>query len=262
MSLSNPLIYTFSLERERIDLAFRFSTLVSREWITPSYVRVRVQGDDLVGFGAHSGHNDHIRIFIPEGTPVTREEMREFPSREFTPLYWGENWLDLEFAVHGDEGVAGVWAATAPLGSMLGVGGPRGTARIEGTPDSWFLVGDETAVPQIRRYADLIPTGANARIIVEVSDADHEIPIDSPVEIEYVHRNGALPTSALIAYLDGISAAERPTGDVFVFIAAEQSVVKTGRALAIDRWGLDPERMVIKGFWKGDESGSSYHAPH
>jgi NADPH-dependent ferric siderophore reductase len=103
-----------------------------------------------VGFGT-PGHDDHVRIYFPAGRPETAEKMREFPSREFTPLYWGEDWLELEFAVHGDEGVAGLWAATAPIGSLLGIGGPRGSMRIDGTPDAWFLAGDETAIPQIRR---------------------------------------------------------------------------------------------------------------
>ncbi|GAA4779939.1 siderophore-interacting protein [Microbacterium gilvum] len=258
MQVSN----SFSLERSRLDLRFRFTTLVSREWIGPDYVRVRVQGDDLRGFGEGSGHDDHIRIFFPDDAPETVEEMREAPSREFTPLSWGDDWLDLEFAVHGDEGVAGVWAANAPIGSLLGVGGPRGTVTVSGAPGGWLLAGDETAIPQIRRYAAAIPVGADARILVEVADAAHEVAIDAPVDVEYVLRDGAAPTTALIGRLDALTAGDRPAGDVFAFIAAEQAVVKPGRALAVDRWGLDPDRIVVKGYWKADETGASYHAAH
>lgn len=262
MHLSNSPATRFALERTRVDLRFRFTTLVAREWIAPDYVRVRVQGEELTGFGEGLGHDDHIRIFFPGGVPTSVEEMREAPSREFTPLQWGDDWLDLEFAVHGDEGVAGVWAANAPLGSLLGVGGPRGTLRLDGAPDAWLLVGDETAIPQIRRYAAAIPDGASARILVEVADAAHEVAIDAPVSVEYVHRDGARPTAALIARLEQLTEADRPEGDVFAFIAAEQSIVKAGRALAVDRWGLDSERVVIKGYWKSEESGATYHAAH
>jgi NADPH-dependent ferric siderophore reductase len=262
MTLSNPAVITFSLERSRLELRFRLTRLVARDWIAPDYVRVRVQGDDLAGFGEGLGHDDHIRIFFPEGDPVSVADLRESPSREFTPLQWGEDWLDLEFAVHGDAGVAGVWAATAPLGSLLGVGGPRGTCRIEGAPDAWFLAGDETAIPQIRRFAAAIPDGASARILVEVADAAHEVAIEAPVAIEYVHRDGAAPTAALIARLEELAEADRPEGDVFAFIAAEQAIVKPGRALVAGRWGIDPERAVIKGYWKADESGATYHAAH
>ncbi|ACZ30423.1 FAD-binding 9 siderophore-interacting domain protein [Xylanimonas cellulosilytica DSM 15894] len=254
----------FTLQRERLELRFRGCTLTAREWITPGYVRVRLTGPDLVGFGS-TGHDDHVRIFLPDGEPATIEELRAAPSREFTPLAWGTDgegigWLDLEFALHGDEGVAGVWAATAPLGTPAGIGGPRGSMRIEGTPHGWLLAGDETAVPQIRRYAALIAEGTPATILVEVADAEHEIPFDAPVAVEYVHRGGAPAGVALAARLDAITADARPEGDVFGFVAAEQSIVKAGRALLCDRWGLDPDLVVVKGYWRRGDSG--YHAPH
>jgi NADPH-dependent ferric siderophore reductase len=267
MTHATGIRQTFTLEREPLELRFRFCTLVAREWITPGYVRVRVAGPDLVGFGSR-GHDDHIRIFLPDpagDAPASVEEMRAAPSREFTPLFWGVSddgagWLDLEFALHGEEGVAGVWAATAPLGAPLGVGGPRGSTSISGAPDGWLLAGDETAVPQIRRYAALIPAGTAATILVEVADAEHEVPIDAPVAVEYVHRGAAPAGSALTARLDAMTADERPPGDLFAFVAAEQGIVKPARALLVDRWGLAPDRVVVKGYWKRGEP--EYHAPH
>lgn len=267
MSHATGIPQTFTLEREPLELRFRSAALVSREWITPGYVRVRVAGADLAGFGS-PGHDDHIRIFLPDPSgpaPATVEEMRAAPSREFTPLFWGveddgTGWLDLEFAVHGDEGVAGVWAATAPLGAPIGVGGPRGSLSISGSPDAWLLAGDETAIPQIRRYAALIPAGAPATILVEVADGAHEVPIDAPVAVEYVHRGSTPAGSALATRLDAIDAGARPAGDVFGFVAAEQAIVRPGRALLVDRWGLDADRVVVKGYWKRGDAG--YHAPH
>ncbi|GAB3280907.1 siderophore-interacting protein [Microbacterium lacusdiani] len=256
----------FTLERQGLDLKFRFARLVAREWLAADYVRIRLEGEDLAGFGT-PGHDDHIRVFFAQGPADTVEQMRAFPSREYTPLAWGANgdgtgWLDLEFAVHGEEGVAGPWAAGAPLGSLAGVGGPRGSLSISGAPDGWILAGDETAVPQIRRYAALIPDGAPATILVEVADAEHEMPIDAPVAVEYVHRGDAPASSALAARLDAITAAERPAGDVFGFVAAEQAIVRPGRALLVDRWGLAPDRIVVKGYWKRGEDGAHHHAPH
>lgn len=253
---------TFTLERQGLDLRFRFARLVAREWLAADYVRVRLEGDDLADFGT-PGHDDHIRVFFAQAPADTVEEMRAFPSREYTPLYWGRSesgagWLDLEFAVHGDEGVAGPWAAGAPLGSLVGVGGPRGSLSIAGTPDGWLLAGDETAVPQIRRYAALIPEGAPATILVEVADAEHEMPIDAAVPVEFVHRGDAPAGTALAARLDAITAEDRPAGDVFGFVAAEQSIVRTGRALLVERWGLSPDRVIVKGYWKRGESGAKH----
>ena len=248
---------SFSLERRGLELRFRTAALASRDWLTPDFVRVRLSGSELAGF-ASLGSDDHMRLFFPSGPAETVEELRASPSREYTPLAWGDDWLDVEFAVHGDEGVAARWAANAPVGSSIGIGGPRGSAVLVGAPGSWLLAGDETAIPAIRRFATLIPAGSPARIVIETVDADHEVDVQAPVEVEWLHRGEAPAGSALIAFLDALGEADAGA-DPFVFIAAEQSVVKPGRAL-LARWGLDTSRAVVKGYWKRGEA--EYHAPH
>ena len=248
----------FSLERRALDLRFRSVTLSAREWLAPDFVRVRLTGSDLEGFDS-PGSDDHMRLFFPAGPVESVEEMRAAPSREYTPLAWGADWLDVEFAVHGASGVAAPWAATAALGSSIGVGGPRGSAVLIGSPGSWLLVGDETAIPAIRRFAALIPAGIPARIVVETVSAGREVDIDAPVDIEWLHRGDSPSGSALITFLDELTPDDSIGEDPFVFIAAEQSIVKPGRAL-LDRWGIDSANAVVKGYWKRGEA--EYHAPH
>ncbi|WP_205789335.1 siderophore-interacting protein, partial [Microbacterium sp. CPCC 204701] len=134
---------TFTLEPTSLELRFRRVTLTAREWQTRTYVRVRLEGSGLAGFDS-LGADDHLRIFFPASGAETVEELRAGPSREYTPLEWGDDWLELEFAVHGDPdagtaGVAGAWAATAPLGATAGIGGPRGSKVLRGRPDAWLL---------------------------------------------------------------------------------------------------------------------------
>ncbi|GEC75963.1 siderophore-interacting protein [Microbacterium maritypicum] len=248
----------FSIERRGLELRFRNVTLSAREWLAPDFVRVRLTGADLAGFDS-PGSDDHMRLFFPAGPTGSVEELRASPSREYTPLAWGEDWLDVEFAVHGDQGVAAPWAATAPLGSTIGVGGPRGSAVLAGDPGSWLLVGDETAIPAIRRFAALIPSGTPARIVVETVNQGREIDIEAPVDVEWLHRGEAPSGSALIALIETLTAEDVVGPDPFVFIAAEQSIVKPGRAL-LERWGVDTANAVVKGYWKRDEA--EYHAPH
>ena len=248
----------FSIERRGLELRFRNVTLSAREWLAPDFVRVRLTGADLAGFDS-PGSDDHMRLFFPSGPTHSVEELRASPSREYTPLAWGDDWLDVEFAIHGDAGVAAPWAATAPLGSSIGVGGPRGSAVLTGEPGSWMLVGDETAIPAIRRFASLIPDGTPARIIVETVSAGREVEIEAPVDVEWLHRGTAPAGTALISFLETLTAEDAVGEDPFVFIAAEQSIVKPGRAL-LERWDVDPARAVVKGYWKRGES--EYHAPH
>ena len=248
----------FALERRPLELRFRTLTLAAREWIAPDFVRVRLTGSDLAGFDS-LGADDHMRLFFADRPADSVEELRAAPSREYTPLAWGEDWLDVEFAVHGDQGVAAPWAATAPLGSTIGVGGPRGSAVLAGEPGSWLLVGDETAIPAIRRFAALIPDGTPARIVIETVNPGREVDIDAPVDVEWLHRGEARAGSALIAFLEALTADDAVGVDPFVFIAAEQSIVKPGRAV-LERWGVDTANAVVKGYWKRGEA--EYHAPH
>lgn len=255
----------FTIERQPLDLRFRVVSLAARELLTSQYVRIRLQGSDLAGFSS-LGADDHMRLFFPpahldidQARALSTDELRAAPSREYTPLAWGDDWLDVEFALHPGEGIAALWAANAPLGAPIAVGGPRGSAVITGSPDGWLLTGDETAIPAIRRFAAQIPDATPARIIIEVATAADELLIESPVPVEWVHRGDAPAGSALIQRLDDLTAEERPGADPFCFIAAEQSIVKPGRAL-LERWGVAVEKAVIKGYWKrGDDT---HHAPH
>ncbi|QOC24449.1 MULTISPECIES: siderophore-interacting protein [Microbacterium] len=265
----------FRLERRPLELRFRRAQLTARQWLTPAYVRVRVSGADLRGFDS-PGADDHLRLFFPDAPPASLEELRAAPSREYTPLAWDaeEGWLDIEFALHGaengadngadggDNGVAAAWARDAEPGAAIGVGGPRGSMVLTGRPDGWLLAGDETAVPAMRRFAHLMDADAVGRILVETSDEAHELPISAPpgVIVEQVHRGGTAAGVALAHRLDALGAADRPAGDVFGFVAAEQGIVRPGRALLVERWGLPADRIVVKGYWKRGES--EYHAPH
>lgn len=262
----SPVASPFRLEPHGLELRFRRARLAAREWLTRSYVRVRLEGTELAGFTS-LGADDHIRVFFPDGSPQTVEELRAAPSREYTPLAWGEDWLELEFALHGDPdagtaGVAAAWAARAPLGTVAGVGGPRGSKVLVGRPDGWLLAGDETAVPAIRRFCRAMDQASLGSILIEVPGSAEELAIAAPagMRVEFVHRGTAPAGTALAARLDAITAADRPSGSVFGFVAAEQSIVKPGRGLLLDRWGLSPEHVVVKGYWKRGES--EYHAPH
>ncbi|GGE94583.1 siderophore-interacting protein [Mycetocola zhadangensis] len=256
----------FTLARSPRELVFRSAALTRRDWLTPNYARLRFEGDDLRGFDS-LGSDDHIRVFFREpGAEPTLDPavLRSGVSREHTPFAWDADAgiLDLEFVIHGDSGVAGPWAATAPIGSTVGVGGPRGSLVLHGDPDSWFLAGDETALPAIKRFVSQMRADAIGSVFVEVPDAAFEQNLDAPagIRVRWVHRGQDSESTALGAALDSLSGNDRPVGEVFAFIAAEQSIVRQGRALLFDRWNLDPAIAIVKGYWKRGEA--EYHAPH
>jgi len=256
--MSNPTLGA-RLEPRRHDLVFRSATLSTRTFLTPAYVRLRLSGPDLRGFDS-PGADDHIRVFFPAEPGI---DVRSAPSREYTPVCWdaAEGWLDIDVALHGS-GVGNRWAEEAPLGAPVGVGGPRGSMVLVGRPDAWLLAGDETAVPAIRRFAAAMDDDAVGRIAIEVPDATHDLPVAAPpgVEVVQVHRGERPAGEELADWLDALDVEEQPEGCVFGFVAAEQSIVRAGRALLLQRWAGDPGATVVKGYWK--RGTAEYHAPH
>ncbi|QTX03450.1 siderophore-interacting protein [Agromyces archimandritae] len=254
---------TFTLERRPRELVFRRGRLAARTELAPGYVRVRIEGEEFTGFDS-PGADDHIRVFfgpdggLPSGAELpSSDEFREHGSREYTPVAWGDAALELEFLLHGD-GPGASWAASAPVGAPVAVGGPRGSMHVVGTPDAWFLAGDETAMPAIRRYVELAGADAAGTVILESADAAGELPLEVPAGISLVraHRDAG----GLAPLIEALTPADRPAGEVFGFIAAEQAIVKPGRALLHERWALEPAQTIVKGYWKRGDAG--YHAPH
>ncbi len=256
--MSNPTLGA-RLEPRRHELVFRSASLAARTFLTPSYVRLRLEGSELRGFDS-AGADDHIRVFFSSAPTV---DLRSAPSREYTPVSWDaeRGWLDIDVALHGD-GVGSRWAETAPLGAPVGVGGPRGSMVLVGRPDAWLLAGDETAVPAIRRFAAAMDDDAVGRIAIEVPDAAHDLPVAAPagVHVIQVHRGDRPAGAELADWLDALDVEEQPEGCVLGFVAAEQSIVRAGRALLLDRWSGDPAATVVKGYWK--RGTAEYHAPH
>ncbi|MDQ1175144.1 NADPH-dependent ferric siderophore reductase [Microbacterium testaceum] len=261
MKKSNPTPGA-RLEPRRHELVFRSAALSRRTYLTPAFVRLRLEGDDLRGFDS-PGADDHIRVFLPSEPTAGTDDLRSAPNREYTPVSWDavDGWLDIDVALHGD-GVGSRWAETALIGDAVGVGGPRGSMVLEGRPDAWLLAGDETAVPAIRRFAAAMDDDAVGRIAIEVPDAAHDLPVAAPpgVEVVQLHRGNREAGSELTDWLDALDVEERPDGCVFGFVAAEQSVVRAGRALLLERWTGDPAATIVKGYWK--RGTAEYHAPH
>ncbi len=244
---------TVGFQTVPLESRLRPATLRSRQWLTPGYVRVRLAGPELRGFSA-PGADDHVRIFFaPPGSaaPPTPEQWREFESREYTPVASdpAAGWVDFDLLVHPG-GTGSDWAASAPVGSVVAVAGPRRSNAVGGEPDALFLAGDETAVPAISRFLKERRPGTPARVLVEVAEANRLVPLptDDATSLTLLVR----PLQSLASALAGLTEADRPVGNVLGFVAAESSVVQPARELFQGRWRLPAEATIVKGYWRRD----------
>jgi len=278
-----------SLYRDKYPESFRRLRLESRREIATDFWRVRLVvdrdaaprssvassgaavtagPDALVGYRA-PGAGDHGRVYVGRAdddwaVPVDASGVPagEFRIETVVDSSPDEGWIDLDLLVHrgvdrSPAGLIGPWAVAAPLGSTVIVADPKGSVLMRGAPEAWVLAGDDSAVPAVRRYiAALAGAGAPGLVLLETRYGVDELELDVPAGVEVrILEPGATPSAALAAALESLPrplpAPEtlEPEADVLLFACAEQSLVSVTRRV-LERWRVDPENAVAKGYWK------------
>jgi NADPH-dependent ferric siderophore reductase len=246
----------------------RLAQVVSVEQVTPHMVRIVLGGDGLAGFGAGAFTDHYVKLQLPPrgatySAPFEPEDIKARLPREQWPrtrTYTVRAWdaqreeLTIDFVVHGDEGVAGPWAAGAQPGDTVQLSGPGGAY----TPDpdaAWHLmVGDPAVIPAISASLARIPAGVPVHVLLEVDGADDEQELTTPGELHltWIHRDpapgaagdGSEPLAA------AIEAYTFPDGPVHAFVHGEASTVRAVRRhLLVDR-AIPRESVSVSGYWK------------
>ncbi|MEE1818654.1 siderophore-interacting protein [Streptomyces sp. SP18ES09] len=247
--------------------------VVHTERITPHMVRVVLGGPGLAGFAADTYTDHYVKLlFAPEGVsypePFDMERIRaEFPrdqwptTRTYTVRAWDpvHQELTIDFVVHGDEGLAGPWAARARAGETVRFLGPGGGYAPDPEADWHLLAGDESALPAIAVALEALPEGARAQAFVEVSDAAEEqkLATSKDIHVTWLHRGDRPAGEALV---EAITALEFPAGDVQAFVHGEAGFVKElRRHLRHDR-SVARERLSISGYWRLGKSDEAWRA--
>jgi NADPH-dependent ferric siderophore reductase len=229
--------------RVRHDLRRR-SLVVSRvDYISPSMLRIGLRGEDLVQFTSLAP-DDHVKLFVPSDDG--RIEKRDYTPRRYDAQA-GE--LMIDFAVH-DAGPATRWALRAKPGDKIEIGGPRGSVVVPHDFDWWLLIGDETALPAIGRRLEELPAGCRVTSIVAVTGGQEEQRFATRADHRaiWVHRplNRADDPSPVLAALGDLAL---PTGDGFVWIAAEAQVARAVRGYVVDTLGHPTGWLKASGYW-------------
>lgn len=244
-------------------------------WLTPHMVRVTVGGEGLRSFVNNEYTDRYVKVVFkrpgvdyPE--PFDLNEIRETMPRELCPVLRtytvrshdpAANELDIDFVVHGDEGLAGPWAARAKPGDELLFIGPGGAYAPSKDADWHLLVGDEAALPAIAAALEAIPQGAPAYVFLEVADAAEEQPLACPgkAEIRWIHRDSsALPPGEEIAA--AVRAFEFPAGKPHFFIHGEAGYVMPMRRWLLRELGIPSEQVSISGYWRRGKDDEGWRA--
>ncbi|MVA37113.1 siderophore-interacting protein [Agrobacterium vitis] len=229
--------------RVRHELIVRSLTVRSRQYVTPMMLRLVLTGPELEGFKSLSA-DDHIKVFAFDA--AGRVERRDYTPRHFDV---SRNELTVDFAMH-EAGPVTNWARDAVVGDAAKIGGPRGSVILPEDFDWWLLIGDETALPAIGRRLGDLSRGTNVTTMVSVSGPEEEQVFTTKTNHEavWVHRplSQADDPSLLMKALENF---QMPTGDGFIWIAAEAGVCRALRefVLSVMRHPLQWHRA--SGYW-------------
>ncbi|MFT3714910.1 MAG: siderophore-interacting protein [Gordonia sp. (in: high G+C Gram-positive bacteria)] len=265
-------------------MARRLNTMTVQrtEKLTDHMIRVWLGGDGFDQFvpaGGAGTADDHDTdmyvklVFTPDGVdypqPLDLEQIRDdFPAdqqpilRTYTVRTYdadaGE--IAIDFVVHGDEGIAGPWAATVAPGETVSFLGPGSGYRPDPEAPWHLLVADEAALPALSAALEALPDDAIAKVFIEVGGPDDEIELTAPAgaDITWVHRGASSDTAG-----DDVAGDNAPViaavknaawldGEPQVFVHGEaQAVMKNLRPYIRKERGVGAQRgQSISGYWR------------
>lgn len=273
--------------------------------LSPSFVRITLTGPDLDRF-ADNGYDQRIKVAFPlPGHGMTalptgpdwyvrwrdlpdhlRNPIRTYTVRAVRP---DRHEVDVDFAVHGDEGPASRWAVAAAPGDALAVIGPDAGypgdhGGVEFRPPAeagcLLLAGDETAAPAIAAILERLPADARGEALLEVPHSDDVLPLAGPagVRVTWLGRDGGVPGCRLIPAVaaaagrllpaaGSVSSAALPDVDVdadilwevpeegaggplYAWLAGEAGVIRTLRRHLVAERGMDRGAVAFMGYWR------------
>lgn len=253
--------------------------VVRTERLSASMVRVVVGGDGMSAFAPSEHADSYVKlVFLPDSAgsarpllddgrvdldaitgalpPGDQLRRRSYTVRAFDAA---TRQLTLDVVVHGDEGLAGPWAAHAVPGDEVLLVGPGGDYSPDLSADHHLLVGDASALPAIaaalERLAASAP-GAHGTAVLEVHGPDDELTLTAPagVTVRWVHQGIGVAGLGLV---EAVRDLPWPDGHVHAFVHGEAGAVKELRHLLRVERGLPRAQLSISGYWRlgADDEG-------
>ncbi|AWK88091.1 siderophore-interacting protein [Azospirillum thermophilum] len=256
------IVWTGDVESGPLFADFREIRVAAVRDLTPRLRRITFRGGDLGRFATPD--DLHVRLYLPpdglaapswprpgpDGRPLRPEPERRPAVRYYTlrriDAEAGE--LDIDFVLHADGGAGAAFARRARPGDLCGMSGPCGLGI---RPAGWYLLaGDETALPAIARILEDLPADARGTALIEVRDADDELPLRAPagVAVRWLHRRDVGGEGPLVEAVRSLTLPSDPA-DLFAWVACEFDALARLRDHLRGR-GIHRDRMLTVAYWR------------
>lgn len=249
--------------------------VISSEQLSPHMIRLVLGGVGFDTFTPGDYTDSYVKIVIVDSDvdivslphPLTLDSFTVLPEhkrpavRTYTVRSVDDSLrqISIDFVVHGEQGVAGPWAAAAQPGQPAYLMGPSGAYAPDPAADWHLLAGDESGLPAISAALEALPPNAIGKAFIEVSGPDDEIPLTSPngVDVHWLYRGGradlvsedkAGDNAPLVA---AVKEMLWPPGQVQVFAHGEaQAIMHNLRPYLRKERGVDAKWASISGYWR------------
>jgi NADPH-dependent ferric siderophore reductase len=243
--------------------------VVRSERISPNFVRVTVGGEQLAPMPNH-GYDHWFRLFLPQENGdtsfalpsrvdmigylkylrmpgATRPHLRNYTVRAFRP---GALELDIDFVVHGDDGVATRWATRAKPGDTVALLDQGCGFDFDPEAEFHLLVTDETGLPAVAGILRDLPRDARGTAIIEIPDAADAQEVGAPegVAVQWIVRKpGERPGSPA---LDAVTTWTAPAGSLHAYLVGEQALPTGARRWLVNELGVPKRSIQFSGYWR------------
>jgi NADPH-dependent ferric siderophore reductase len=240
------------------------ATVLGRRRLSAHLVTVTLGG--LEGFTSTGIPDEYVRVLIPpdgaelaipeidDGWKVTYPDGAAEPeSRVYTVsdhrVVDGDARIDLDIALH-DEGVGAEWARTCRSGDRVGLIEPHGLYAAPAGVGWQLLIADITGLPAAARILRGLEPGQKVEVVVVLTDADDEIPLPSPADVDVTWQVVAKDTDICEALAEAVTSRELPADDRYVWLAGEARASRAVRRHLRRELGWPQTDFYTCGYWQ------------
>lgn len=260
--------------------------------ISPNFVRLTVHSPELADW-QHKGYDQWFRLVIPvPGKDTnfhklakrfdmlgylryltlpkdTRPWIRNYTVRQYRQK---TRELDIDFVTHGDDGIAGPWAARLPVGDMVAIV-DQGLGYIPPQSENpkILVACDESALPAGIGILNDLPRAAHGIALFEIPDKQDMQEVNAPAGVDVrvlIRDSTARPGTLALTTLQQLpahaytcqaaktttSAHENNTTpqctEYSAFIAGEQQLATGGRRFLVNEKNINKKSISFCGYWR------------
>jgi NADPH-dependent ferric siderophore reductase len=241
------------------------------EKVTPGMNRVVAGGPGLVDYQHIEFTDAYVKLaFAPRGVTYAEPTdiaaiRRDHPESEWPRLRTftvrafdaAAGDLTIDFVDHGDDGLAGPWAARAQAGDRMYVLGPGGAYAPDPTLDWHLFVGDEAALPAIAAALAAVPHHAGIRAVIEVPNQAEQAYLGFPARAEVIWLVRDRGDRGLA---ETVAAMPFPHGTYQAFVHGELATMRQLRTHLLQEREIPVERLSLSGYWRRGKDEDGFQA--